>query len=102
MKRLITECRPFAVEKYKGTYNYKFQLVTPNDAENNEVIIGTFNDEKYFFIVKIEDGEKNIYALSHDDFSLSYMDNEIGDLQFYSELDIDPFTLSISEDIDNA
>ena len=58
------------------------------NASNNELIIGVeFYDDsetpkKDLFLIKVENGIKRIYPLSHDGFSMSYIWKELKDMDF--------------------
>ena len=72
MKRYLNELRSFNVKLVSGK-SYRYELDADQNPDLNEVFIGlTGSVVKGLFIKKAS----QIYSLSHDDFSLDFLNEE--------------------------
>jgi hypothetical protein len=98
MKRFLSECKTVQIVPFidlKGkSYIRKFKLGEGQTALNNELLLGTYDEKTYLFINKENEG---LFALTHDDFTFDFLDQELKDL----ELALDNISIPIDLPINN-
>jgi hypothetical protein len=87
MKRFLSECRVVSIVPLtdlenpnptgERVYQRKFKLAQSETADNNELVIGSYDEKSYLFIYKTNLG---LFALTHDDFTFDFLNQERLDL----------------------
>jgi hypothetical protein len=88
MKRFLSECRVVLIVPFtdlenptptgERVYQRKFKLAPSETADNNELVIGSYDNKSYLFIYKAASG---LFALTHDDFTFDFLNQERLDLE---------------------
>ena len=76
MKRYLNKVKTINVQKQAGK-NHKYIISDAYVPENNEILIGRFNNTVVgLFICKVEGPNRNLYSISFDDFSYDFLNFE--------------------------